>query len=148
MTPEDDGLTGHVLDLDAVCHLLDVRSNYGREIVRQSVLRNTTLLLPAAAAQCVTALRPEQAEALLAVPVVTVGSLTAADVANAAGLGPKVAANLERHGTGPATGTDLVAVLAAAHAVLLAESRGGWRVVTPSPYLYDDIPDIRLEILP
>ncbi|MER7134427.1 hypothetical protein [Streptosporangium saharense] len=148
MTPEDDGLTGHVLDLDAVGHLLDVRSNYGREIVRQSVLRNTTLLLPAAAAQCVTALRPEQAEALLAVPVVTVGSLTAADVANAAGLGSKVAANLERHGTGPATGTDLVAVLAAAHAVLLAEARGGWRVVTPSPYLYDDIPDIRLEILP
>ncbi|MEV7908612.1 hypothetical protein [Streptomyces anulatus] len=148
MTSEAEGLTGHVLDLDAVHHLLDLKSNYGREIVRQSVLRNTTLLLPATAAQCVAGFRPHQAEALLSVPVVTIGSLAATDATHAARLGPKMAANLERHAPGPVTGTELVAILAAAHAVVLAEARGGWRIITSAPHLYDDIPDVRLEILP
>ncbi|MEV4183377.1 hypothetical protein [Streptosporangium canum] len=148
MTAEPEGLTGHVLDLDAVHHVLDAKSDYGREIVRQSVLRNTTLLLPAVAAQCLAGLRPQQAEALLAVPVVTVGGLPAADVLSAAQIGRKMTANLERRAPGVAAEAEIVAVLAAAHAVVLAEARGGWRIVTSTPHLYDDIAGVRLEILP
>ncbi|WP_326644480.1 hypothetical protein OG884_10390 [Streptosporangium sp. NBC_01755] len=148
MTPGDGGLTGHVLDLDAIHHLLDAKSNYGREIVRQSVLRNTTLLLPAVAAQCVAGFRPHQAEALFSVPVVTIGGLPVADVLSAAQLGPKMWANLEQHAPGRLAGAEVGAVLAAAHAVILAEARGGWRIITSAPHLYYGIPDVRLEILP
>ncbi|GAA4228259.1 hypothetical protein FHR32_007465 [Streptosporangium album] len=148
MRSEPEGLTGHVLDLDAIYHVLDAKSDYGREIVRQSVLRNTTLLLPAVAAQCMTGLRPRQADALLAVPVVTIGGLPAADVPGTAQLSRKMAAGLERHARGVSTQSELVAVLAAAHAVVLAEARGGWRIVTSTPHLYDEISGVRLEILP
>jgi hypothetical protein len=148
VTSEAEGLTGHVLDLDAIYHLLDAKSSYGREIVRQSVLRNTTLLLPAVAAQCVAGFRPHQAEALFSVPVVTIGGLPATEVTNAARLGPKMAANLEPHMPGLAMKSEVVSILAAAHAVILAEARGCWRIITSAPHLYDDISDVRLEILP
>ncbi|WP_371783122.1 hypothetical protein [Streptosporangium subroseum] len=148
MTSGAEGLTGHVLDLDAIYHLLDARSNYGREIVRQSVLRNTTLLLPAVAAQCVAGFRPRQAETLFLVPVVAIGGLSAAEVTNAARFGSKMAANLEQYTPGLAMKSEIVTILAAAHAVLLAEARGGWRIITSVPHLYDDISDVRLEILP
>ncbi|MEU6740940.1 hypothetical protein [Streptosporangium sandarakinum] len=148
MSTGPEGLTGHVLDYDALCHLLDGKSDYGREIVRQSVLRNTTLLLPALAAQCAAALRPAQTDALLAVPVITIGALTAADVAATTRLGPALTAPSRRRPPGGERDAELIAALAAAHAVLLAESRGGWRIVTPTPHLYDGAPGVRLEILP
>ncbi|SDH34717.1 hypothetical protein SAMN05421505_114104 [Sinosporangium album] len=141
----DDGLTGHILDLAAVWHLLDGKSQYGREIVRQSVMRNTTLLLPALAAEHLAAMRPEQAEGLLAVPVVTIGALTEADAVGAGRVGAQMLENLRR--VPRAVDAELPAVLAGAHAVLLSEARGGWRVITAAPSLYDGL-GVRLEILP
>ncbi|WP_449065943.1 hypothetical protein [Planomonospora algeriensis] len=148
MTTEPEGLTGHVLDLDAIYHVLDAKSDYGREIVRQSVLRNTTLLLPAVAAQCTAVFRPQQAGALFAVPVVTIGALSAADVMNAGQIGVTVTINSERQTPALGMESGIAAILSAAHAVLLAEARGGWRIITPSPHLYDGIAGVRLEILP
>ncbi|MGW0588092.1 hypothetical protein [Streptosporangium sp. NPDC002607] len=57
-------------------------------------------------------------------------------------------ANLEQHAPGRLAGSEVGAVLAAAHAVILAEARGGRRIITSAPHLYYDIPDVRLETLP
>ncbi|WP_067185254.1 hypothetical protein [Microtetraspora niveoalba] len=144
--PPAGHVSGHVLDLDALVHLIEGKSMYGREVVRQSSAYGVTLLIPPLAVQ-VLSLGPAapRLERFLRMSVVVVGSLSPDDAAAAGPVATAIRANLHRHGSGSGD-SPLPDVLVAAHAVVYA-TRRGWRILTTTPHLYDGL-DVRLEILP
>ncbi|WP_055479270.1 hypothetical protein [Sphaerimonospora mesophila] len=137
--PPAGHLSGHVLDLDALAHLIEGKSVYGRELVRQSSTYGVTLLVPALAVQ-VLALSPiaPRLERFLRLSVVLPGALSPGD---AIASGPYAQTIRARH-----PDAQLPEVLVAAHAVVHATQRG-WRIITATPHLYEGI-DVRLEVLP
>jgi hypothetical protein len=139
-------LSGHALDLDAAVHLMEGKSVYGRELVRQCSAHGVTLLVPALAVQ-VLSLGPLQTrlERFQRLSTVVTAALSPADAVAGGAYAQAVMANLRRHQPG-ASDARIPEVLAAAHAVVHAVQRS-WRIVTPVPYLYEGL-DVRLEILP
>ncbi|WP_433411591.1 hypothetical protein ACQP1V_23060 [Microtetraspora malaysiensis] len=144
--PPAGHVTGHVLDIDALVHLIEGKSMYGREVVRQSSAYGVTLLVPPLAVQ-VLSLGPAapRLERFLRMSVAVVGALSPDDAAAAAPITTAIRANLHRNR--PGSGEEgLSEVLVAAHAAVYA-ARRGWRILTTTPFLYDGL-DVRLEILP
>ncbi|MEU7695411.1 hypothetical protein OHB01_28765 [Microbispora hainanensis] len=139
-------LSGHVLDLDAVVHLIEGKSMYGRAVVRQSSAHGVTLLVPALAVQ-VLSLGPIQPrlERFLRMSMVVTGALSPGDAVEGGPYAQTIMTSLRRHR--PAAADALLPdVLVAAHAAVHAIRRD-WRIITATPYLYEGI-DVRLEILP
>ncbi|WP_066940797.1 hypothetical protein [Microtetraspora fusca] len=144
--PPAGHVSGHVLDLDALVHLIEGKSMYGREVVRQSSTYGVTLLIPPLAVQ-VLSLGPAapRLERFLRMSMVVVGALSPDDAAAATSVATTIRANLHRHR--PGSGEEgLSEVLVAAHAAVYA-TRRQWRILTTTPFLYDGL-DVRLEILP
>ncbi|MEV7803197.1 hypothetical protein AB0O28_09660 [Microbispora sp. NPDC088329] len=139
-------LSGHVLDLDAVVHLIEGKSMYGRAVVRQSSAHGVTLLVPALAVQ-VLSLGPIQPrlERFLRMSMVVTGALSPGDAVEGGPYAQEIMASLRRHRPSAADAL-LPDVLVAAHAAVHA-TRRGWRIITATPYLYEGL-DVRLEILP
>ncbi|ETK37154.1 hypothetical protein [Microbispora sp. ATCC PTA-5024] len=140
-------LSGHVLDLDAVVHLIEGKSMYGRAVVLQSSAHGVTLLVPALAVQ-VLSLGPIQPrlERFLRMSMVVTGALSPDDAVAGGPYAQAIMASLRRHRPAAAADAQLPEVLVAAHAAVHAVRRG-WRIVTTTPYLYEGL-DVRLEILP
>ncbi|MCT9934812.1 hypothetical protein N5079_31860 [Planotetraspora sp. A-T 1434] len=132
-------MSGHVLDLDAVTHLIEGKSAYGRELVRQSSAYGVTLLIPALAVQ-VLSLGPiaPRLERFMNMSMVVVGPLSPDD---ATASGPYAQGMTTRR-----PDAQMPEVLVAAHAVVHAVQRG-WRIITATPHLYEGL-DVRLEVLP
>ncbi|XVQ81856.1 hypothetical protein ACQP2K_23615 [Microbispora siamensis] len=139
-------LSGHVLDLDAVVHLIEGKSMYGRAVVRQSSAHGVTLLVPALAVQ-VLSLGPIQPrlERFLRMSMVVTGALSPDDAVEGGPYAQAIMTSLRRHRPSAADAL-LPDVLVAAHAVVHA-TRRNWRIITATPYLYEGL-DVRLEILP
>ena len=139
-------LSGHVLDLDAVVHLIEGKSMYGRAVVHQSSAHGVTLLVPALAVQ-VLSLGPVQPrlERFLRMSMVVTGALSPDDAVEGGPYAQAIMTSLRRHRPAAAD-AHLPDVLVAAHAAVHA-TRRNWRIITATPYLYEGL-DIRLEILP
>jgi hypothetical protein len=134
------------MDLDAVTHLIEGKSMYGRAVVRQSSAHGVTLLVPALAVQ-VLSLGPIQPrlERFLRMSMVVTGALSPGDAVDGGPYAQAIMTSLRRH-LPSAADAHLPAVLVAAHAAVHAVRRS-WRIITTAPYLYDGL-DVRLEILP
>lgn len=139
-------LSGHVLDLDAVVHLIEGKSMYGRAVVRQSSAHGVTLLVPALAVQ-VLSLGPIQPrlERFLRMSMVVTGALSPDDAVAGGPYAQTIMSSLRRHRP-DAADAHLPDVLVAAHAAVHA-ARRNWRIITATPHLYEGL-DVRLEILP
>lgn len=143
---EEDGLTGHVVDLSALLSIAAGRSAYAREVMRQCVVYGITLLVPASAAQYLGSFHTK-AGRLLDVSVLLVAPLGRQDVTATISVAGALDANAQMRPGPDDNAEQTLSVMVAAHALRLARTRG-WRLMTATPHLYSGFDDVRIEILP